>query len=972
MSVPDPAVEAMNESLEAGPAGSWQQAAGIFSAIATMLSSTADDADRQSRANLIQQLDELETTLRNGGADDSDRLKTELARLEAELRVWRGMPGEAPGHAAAPQTDGPGIDGGGGALGAETGEGTGSAAALPFFDESRVAPSVSNLGESIGSPERFDRLTRNVQDSFALGGARADRPLAGRSDSPNPVPDRFLAASNDAVDFDALSKRIEASHRQLAARLEAGLASAANEANTLKDLITGAARTNEQARDADLGHRAGASLEREITDLAGRLDRAAEGFASLTSLERAIDGLSVQLEETRRIASGLSSASAGLATAGSGEPASGHGDDTQSVLREIAAMGTLHENAWQRLHVTLADIQQSVEQIAKATSGGAVLHGSGLAAASDPFAPILTSLAQPSLTQPSFAQHGQDGSLAARIIRPGAGEKGAHGKEILPPGEALGAGRPQAGGTYQPGDAASGQPNDGATEAGSFLIEPGLGFPGRDGDAQTPGQSNGPPKVSYDREAGAGRTDFIAAARRAARAAQLQGAAAPSGIGTDGVPNPGMEDDSVAAPGVVSLRRSGRGFLVHYRRPLVFGGVLLIAAIGAYAATLAHAPFGDFVPGLLKQFERGAVRAKPAAAKEAPANTPVARQTLLSSPSVTQSPAGRPQASEQQTGGASIPAAIAVASRDPQALAEANLSPNAATRSATAPPSTLSATTCLIAGGDAIVADTLDTAGRRNGAGTSARPRPAAVFPLDTVLQNAATAAAASPPARADARNLIDEAKSGNAAAQFELAVRFAEGSTGERNYEMAAQWYGKAAEQGLATAQYRLAALYERGLGVTQDMQRAKTLYQRSAEKGNTRAMHNLGVLAVESADGKPNYTSAALWFGNAAEYGVRDSQYNLAVLLARGLGLPKDLVKSYTWFAIVAAAGDPGAAKKRDDVAARLTSSELAAANAAAAAFVPRAADQAANEAAPPAVRLEASPAKPGQPLKPKLSGL
>jgi len=135
---------------------------------------------------------------------------------------------------------------------------------------------------------------------------------------------------------------------------------------------------------------------------------------------------------------------------------------------------------------------------------------------------------------------------------------------------------------------------------------------------------------------------------------------------------------------------------------------------------------------------------------------------------------------------------------------------------------------------------------------------------------------------------------------------------------------------------------------------------------------MHNLGVLAVEGNDGKPNYTSAALWFGKAAEYGIRDSQYNVAVLLARGLGLPKDLVKSYTWFAIVAAAGDADAAKKRDEVAARLTSSELAAANAAAAAFEPRQMQSAANEAPPPAAHPEAAQATQAQPAKPKVSGL
>jgi len=229
--------------------------------------------------------------------------------------------------------------------------------------------------------------------------------------------------------------------------------------------------------------------------------------------------------------------------------------------------------------------------------------------------------------------------------------------------------------------------------------------------------------------------------------------------------------------------------------------------------------------------------------------------------------------------------------------------------------------------------------------------------------------APATPPAVGPNENLFGQAEAGDAAAQFDLAVRYAEGGAGPRNYELAAQWYEKAAQQGLAVAEYRLGSLYEKGHGVGKDMQRAKDLYQRAAEKGNTRAMHNLGVLAAEG--GKPNYTSAALWFGKAAEYGIRDSQYNLAVLLARGLGLPKDLVKSYTWFAIVAAAGDADAARKRDDVAARLTSSELAAANAAAAGFAPRPADHAANEIASPPAQLEAAPAQ-RQPLKPKVSGL
>ena len=940
MSVPEAPVQTGNEGLGVSPAGSWQQAAGIFSAIATRLSFslTKHETDRQSRAELIQKLDELETMLRNGVSDDNDSLKASLARLEAELRAWCGMSneGEPSGQEHAWETGGQGA-----------GEGT-----------------PSSHGEPLDSLEQFGCLTRDVQDSLSQLGSttQAHRPLSESEWAANPVPKTFPAASIDASHFDALTRRIEASHRQLAARLEAGLAAAANETNTLKDLIAGAAQKIELAREADQSQRAGAALEQEIANLAGRLDQAGEGFASLTSLERAMDGLSVQLEEAQRIAGGLSNAAGGEPPADSSKALSGN-VDTKGILSEIASLRALHEDSWQRVQLALAEIQRSVEQIGKAMRSGASLYDSGVvASSSDPFAPILTSL----------AQHSQDGSLAAKVIRPGTSDN-----ENLLAGEAFGPDRAQAARKLRPVNAFYGDTKGGerGASAASFLIEPGLGFPGRGEDGEPGGQSSGPPKASHDREERASRTDFIAAARRAARTAQreLQGTASKPGMTRDGV-----DKDGMAALGALLLRR-GRGLLVVYKRPLLLGVALLFAAIGAYALTRtqSHKSFGDFVPEFLKQFDRGAVRAKPAAAGETPANKTLARQTFPRTASPEQSRASQSRAGKSLDG--QVPAAgqaATAAPLDPLAPAAPGFSASGASGNRTLVGNSPLATRA-IAGSDAIVAGTL---GQINMASNSARPRtldtivPADALPGTVMPAPAAgaIAAQAAPKAAEPAKNLFEEANSGDAEAQFDLAVRYAEGSATERNYELAAQWYGKAAEQGLAVAEYRLASLYEKGLGVGQDMQRAKKLYQRAAEKGNTRAMYNLGVLAVESNDGKPNYASAALWFGKAAEYGIRDSQNNLAVLLARGLGLPKDLVKSYTWFAIVAATGDADAAKKRDEVAARLTSSELAAANAAAAAFEPRPADTAANEAAPPAAHREAAPATQGQPVKPKLSGL
>jgi localization factor PodJL len=123
---------------------------------------------------------------------------------------------------------------------------------------------------------------------------------------------------------------------------------------------------------------------------------------------------------------------------------------------------------------------------------------------------------------------------------------------------------------------------------------------------------------------------------------------------------------------------------------------------------------------------------------------------------------------------------------------------------------------------------------------------------------------------------------------------------------------------------------------------------------------MHNLGVMAAEGGGGKPDYSTAVEWFRRAAQFGVRDSQFNLAVLLARGLGTQQDLAGSYLWFSIVAGQGDDDAGKKRDEISARLSPSELASARAAAERWRPDTPDKAANEIVAPANGWAEPPAK------------
>ncbi|HUO55792.1 MAG TPA: hypothetical protein VMU18_13685, partial [Rhodoblastus sp.] len=197
--------------------------------------------------------------------------------------------------------------------------------------------------------------------------------------------------------------------------------------------------------------------------------------------------------------------------------------------------------------------------------------------------------------------------------------------------------------------------------------------------------------------------------------------------------------------------------------------------------------------------------------------------------------------------------------------------------------------------------------------------------PLATGSIGARTNTMAAVQAGAQSMALKDQAEKGDAVAQYDYAARLAEGRGVNQDPSGAIGWFEKAAAQGMPQAEYRLGAIYEKGLGVARDPKKAADYYTKAANQGHVRAMHNLAVVLAEGVDGKPDYAGAAQWFRRAAEYGVRDSQFNLAILYARGMGVPQDLSQSYVWFAIAAQQGDNDAAKKRDEVAGRLSAAAL-----------------------------------------------
>ncbi|CAD7034846.1 hemagglutinin [Pseudorhizobium endolithicum] len=386
------------------------------------------------------------------------------------------------------------------------------------------------------------------------------------------------------------------------------------------------------------------------------------------------------------------------------------------------------------------------------------------------------------------------------------------------------------------------------------------------------------------------RTDYIAAARRAAKAAAMETDPAAMSGGT-------RKKTFPAKPG--SDKSSAGTALARYRRPIMMaaGAVLLVLMTMPLVRTLTvgeqappatiEAPPADVQPAENADAD-AAPESAATAQPEAAAAAPVEELVTASEAALDK---GTPESSEETTTAEESP--IAMQAADAQAAATTDTP----TETAEAPPAAELAPRIVV---------------------------PASIGP----------------------KSLAEAAEAGDAIALFEIGARYTDGRGVTGDLSEAANWYKLAADRGFAPAQYRLASLFEKGTGITRDIDKAMTYYRQAAEAGNASAMHNLAVLYASGANGEPDYASAVEWFGKAADLGVSDSQFNLAILYARGNGASQNLVESYKWFAIAAKGGDQDAAAKRDEVAKAMRKDQVQAAQLAADSWKPQPLDSDANE--------------------------
>ncbi|WP_137929462.1 peptidoglycan-binding protein [Mesorhizobium comanense] len=490
-------------------------------------------------------------------------------------------------------------------------------------------------------------------------------------------------------------------------------------------------------------------------------------------------------------------------------------------------------------------------------------------------------------------------------------------------------------------------------------LEPGSGAPDLNAIMKRVRDERGQPAKPNDGDAA--KSDFIAAARRAAQAAAAEADA--------------LKRQSTMKGPVKALRIGD--LLKARRKPILMAAAAIMLALAGLqlgkaflsdpqVATNDTAPIVAAQPVQTASIDtttQPTAEVPPAMTDNAPARTvrqaeqsapaskdDMAPQTAMAMPSDTDAmvdaapaaqPAPVPAASAAPSSGAQAAAPEPMASATPAPVAPMFAAP-AATSTASAPPAAGSQTTAIEQPTAAAPATASDT----TGAVALAQTSPATATAKFDI------------PADAGPVALRDAAANGDAKALFEVGSRYAESRGVKEDMAAAAKWYEKSAELGFAPAEYRIGNFYEKGIGVARDIKKSKTWYQLAAEQGNASAMHNLAVLFAMAADGVTDNESAAHWFQEAADLGVKDSQFNLGILAAKGVGMKQNLEESYKWFALVAKTGDKDAATKRDEIANALRPEQLERARAATELWKAKPLNAAANSADIPESWQEGTP--------------
>lgn len=151
-------------------------------------------------------------------------------------------------------------------------------------------------------------------------------------------------------------------------------------------------------------------------------------------------------------------------------------------------------------------------------------------------------------------------------------------------------------------------------------------------------------------------------------------------------------------------------------------------------------------------------------------------------------------------------------------------------------------------------------------------------------------------------------AATGEPLAQTSLAHMLVKGMAVKQDLRAAFGNFSAAAEAGSAAGMNGLGFMYLYGLHVEQDRERAQKFFNDAAEMGNAEAYYNLGALYVSGVGvRRRNYPTALNYFQMAVQKGHTLAMHKLAQMNLHGIGTPRQCENAMHLFKAVAERGDP-----------------------------------------------------------------
>jgi localization factor PodJL len=672
---------------------------------------------------------------------------------------------------------------------------------------------IERIGRQIEAlNERFDQL-RELQDRRPVGRedsdlmAVADEIRLLTSDRGNGAfakledqlatigakVDLALAEARDESRYTALANRINDVHQELADRAPTPQL----DIKGLERLVLGLAEKIDTAKRPEADGHAIEALQRQVSEFAARLDQANAGFPSLVSLEQTIGNLFAELERTRdaSYAAAEKAARNVLDEVAQKIPSREAYDRSQDILD----FRTMQDEADRRTLSTLNAVHETLEKVV------------------DRLALVETEIADVRARPQEILASGP-----APTFAPAATAR-------MP--DALSASRPALVHSVRAAAQALSEADDDVQALDDFLIEPGRGLPASRGQHMADDERA---NDSFDlSEASTGRAGFIAAARRAAQAAQMETATA-------------MRNAPARAEGA-GLVDQTRSFIAQHKRPVVLSVAALFLAMGAYAVvkTVGHPPL-DLQPAGKVNPPGHSAPARPAAPAE---------HGALSMPPAA--PAPRPTAALAAPAPKPASTLAPVAAPPPAAVTQ----PSASIGKPEAAP--------IFTGSIGRSVDTQPSIAtlQKAAQGGSAK----AQYELAT---DYATGHGAQRDLHLAVKWYEKAAQAGLAPAQYRLGSLYEKGLGVQRNANQAMAWYRKAADHGNVRAMHNLAVLTaEGGEGGKPDYANAAQWFRKAAEYGVKDSQYNVAILLARGLGVPQNLTLSYVWFAAAAAQGDSDA---------------------------------------------------------------------------------------------------